>query len=31
VINSAEYGATVGELQVVTINFTTTGTITLDI
>lgn len=31
VISSAEYGATVGELQVVTINFTTTGTITLDI
>ena len=31
VINSAEYGATVGELQVVTINFTTTGAITLDI
>jgi hypothetical protein len=31
VISSAEYGATVGELQVVTINFTTTGSITLDI
>lgn len=31
VISSAEYGATVGELQVVTINFTTTGAITLDI
>ena len=31
VISSAEYGATIGELQVVTINFTTTGTITLDI
>ena len=31
VISSAEYGATVGELQVVIINFTTTGTITLDL
>ena len=31
VINSAEYGATVGELEMVTINFTTTGSITTDI
>lgn len=31
VITSAEYGATVGELQVITINFVTNGAITLDI
>ena len=31
VISSSEYSATVGELEVVTINFTMTGTITLDI
>jgi len=31
VINSTEYGATVGELEMVTINFTMNGTITLDI
>lgn len=31
VINSTEYGATVGELEMVTINFTMNGTITLGI
>jgi len=31
VINSTEYGATVGELEMVTINFTMNGTITLSI
>ena len=31
VINSTEYGATVGELEMVTINFTMNGTITLDV
>ena len=31
VISSTEYGATVGELEVVTINFTMNGTITLSI
>jgi hypothetical protein len=31
VITSAEYGATVGELEMVTINFTMNGTITLGI
>jgi hypothetical protein len=30
-ITSAEYGATVGELEVITCNFTTTGTITTSI
>ena len=30
-ITSAEYGATVGELQVITCNFTTSGTITTSI
>jgi hypothetical protein len=31
VINSTEYGATVGELEMVTINFTMNGTITLSV
>jgi len=31
VVTSAEYGATVGELQMVTINFVTSGTLTLSI
>jgi hypothetical protein len=31
VITSAEYSATVGEIEVITINFVTNGTITLDI
>ncbi len=31
VITSAEYSATVGELEVITINFVTNGTITLDV
>jgi len=31
VISSSEYSATVGELEMVTINFTMTGTITLDV
>ena len=31
VINSSEYGATVGELEMVTINFTMNGTIALSI
>jgi hypothetical protein len=31
VITSSEYGATVGELEMVTINFTMNGTITLGI
>lgn len=31
VVTSAEYGATVGELQSVTINFVTSGTLTLSI
>ncbi len=31
VITSAEYGATVGELETITINFVTNGAITLDI
>jgi hypothetical protein len=30
-VTSAEYGATVGELQMVTINFVTSGTLTLSI
>jgi hypothetical protein len=30
-ITSAEYGATVGELEVITCNFTTSGTITTSI
>jgi hypothetical protein len=31
VITSAEYSATVGEIEVITVNFVTNGTITLDI
>jgi hypothetical protein len=31
VITSAEYSATVGELEVITVNFVTNGTITLDV
>lgn len=31
VITSAEYSATVGEIEVITINFVTNGTITMDI
>lgn len=31
IVTSAEYGATVGELQSVTINFVTSGTLTLSI
>ena len=30
-VTSAEYGATVGELEVVTVNFTANGTITLSV
>ena len=31
VITSAEYSATVGEIEVITVNFVTNGTITIDI
>jgi hypothetical protein len=31
VITSAEYSATVGEIEIITLNFVTNGTITLDI
>jgi hypothetical protein len=31
VITSAEYSATVGEIEVITVNFVTNGTITMDI
>ena len=31
VITSAEYSATVGEIEVITLNFVTNGAITLDI
>jgi hypothetical protein len=31
VITSAEYSATVGEIEVITLNFVTNGTVTLDI
>jgi len=31
VVTSSEYSATVGELEVITVNFVTNGTITLDI